>query len=424
MRLIAELDSQPPQVVIQVLIAEVDLNNEEEFGVEIGLQNPVLFRRSVGVTTINSVINGAGFAPGFNFNNPNVPLPNNFAADPSIVGFQSLGNFGTGRVSPNNGIGGFVFSAASDTFNLLIRALKVQGRIDILSRPQITCLDNQQAYLTVGQQIPIFTGTVATVGVAQSNVSQINVGVNMTVVPRINPDNTVIMRVVPEISSVLSQMVPLGNNQFGTSLNYQHLETTVLAADGETVVIGGLISKRDEKHENKIPWVGDLPYVGALFRFRTQNKMKTELLVFMTPHVVRSRLEGDRILAEEARRLDWVLGDAVKIHGRSALEPILPPPPGPRGAGLGDGVPNPGLWPGISCPPSPLPGAPQNAPETHETLPSPRTVPGSQSQAPTGTNALQTAGSWAAQPPADNGSGAPVGSTKEKRGWNLFPGKP
>jgi hypothetical protein len=225
------------------------------------------------------------------------------------------------------------------------------------------------------------------------------------------------MRVVPDVSSLGATATVAG--QTYQSFNTQHIETTVLAADGETVAIGGLITKTDAKNENKIPWVGDLPYIGALFRYRTQNRTKRELLVIMTPHVVRSRMEGEHILAEEARRMDWVLGDVVKVHGTTGLGPILPPPdPGPGGAGL-PGVPDPSLWPGISCPPSPLPGPPAGAPDVQQTLPSPRTVPGPQSQGPPGANtqasswasrpatALQSTGSWAAQPPAKNGSSAP-----------------
>ena len=148
-RLIQELDAEAPQVMIQVLIAEVDLTGNEEFGVEIGLQSPVLFNRSVtpfgsfigpngsvnfanaagglvppGVT-VNSSINPAA-QPGFNFNNPALPLGNNPVVQPGTVGFQGLSSLGVGRVSPTSGVGGFVFSAGSDSFNLLIRALKTQ----------------------------------------------------------------------------------------------------------------------------------------------------------------------------------------------------------------------------------------------------------------------------------------------------------
>ena len=86
------------------------------------------------------------------------------------------------------------------------------------------------------------------------------------------------MRVTPEVSSIISTMVQLGNGVFGTSFNDQVVDTTVLAGDGETVAIGGLIQKSDHKNENKIPWFGDLPYLGSLFRYRTQAKTKTELM--------------------------------------------------------------------------------------------------------------------------------------------------
>jgi general secretion pathway protein D len=386
MRLIQELDAQPAEVVIQVLVAEVDLTNEEEFGVEIGLQSPVLFQRSVGGTTINTAIVPSSSA-GFGFNNPslnpalgaNNPGNNNFAANPGIVGFQGLGNLGVGRASATQGIGGFVFSAASDTFNLLIRALKVQGRLDILSRPQLTIMDNQQGMINVGQLYPLagpttFTGT----GIAQTTPQYVPVGVNLTVVPRINPDGTVIMRVVPEVSSV-GATVALSSTQNATAINQQHVETTVLAADGETVAIGGMIQKRDDKTENKIPWVGDLPYIGALFRYRVQSKTKTELLVILTPHIVRSLEERNRILAEESKRMDWVVGDVVKLHGTSGMAPIFPPPPGVGpGAPLPGGLASPNLCPGISDPSSlfgPLPMAPPPS----EALPTPRIVPAPQS---------------------------------------------
>ena len=132
--------------------ALVDLNNQNEFGVEIGLQSPVLFRRGVTSSTTAS--------PGFQFNTTtlgNVPV-----ADPGVVGYQSLTNLGVGRVSTKSNVGGFVFSASSDSVNVLIRALQVQGRIDILSRPQLMALDNQTAIINIGQDIPIIASSNVT----------------------------------------------------------------------------------------------------------------------------------------------------------------------------------------------------------------------------------------------------------------------
>ena len=319
MRLIMELDVMPPQVVIQVLVAEVDITNSDEFGVEIGLQSPVIFNRGLTVGSDNVTLNNSitqTVNPGFAFNNVALPAGNTSVVNPGVVGFQGLNNLGVGRISPTNGVGGFVFSAASDSFNLLVRALSVQSRLDVLSRPQIMTLDNQIALINVGKEIPIVTGTTVTAtGLVTQNIDRRQVGVILQVTPKIGPDGQIQMRIIPEVSSVDPVPVNLGNGNISTALDIQHLETTVTAYDGETIVLGGLITKANAKTENKIPWLGDLPGVGALFRYRTQNKLKKELLIIMTPHVVRNRADADRILAEESRKMDWVLGDAIKMQG-------------------------------------------------------------------------------------------------------------
>ena len=227
-------------------------------------------------------------------------------------------------MSPTQGVSGFVFQAQSDFFNLLIRALKVQGRIDVLSRPQVTALDNQQARVFVGQNFPIVLGsTVTATGLVSNNITYEPVGVQLVITPRITPDGRVIMRVTPEVSSTAPTNVSLGNGVTATAINQQIVDTTVVSMDGETVALGGLITKRDAKAENKVPWLGDLPYIGAAFRYRTQTKAKTELLVIMTPHIVRTRADADRILAEESKRMDWLLdgrgADAGAVrHGAGA----------------------------------------------------------------------------------------------------------
>ncbi len=180
LRMIANLDTVTPQVVVQVLVAEVTLNGSEEFGIELGLQSPVLFNRGIfpttGVTytsttptTSGLVAQGAtatvpAFAtPGFPFNNPNLPFGNNVLVAPGQVGMQGITNLGTvGRTSASNNVGGFVFQAQSNMVNVLLRALKTQERIDVLSRPQLMAMDNQTALINVGQQIPINAGSTST----------------------------------------------------------------------------------------------------------------------------------------------------------------------------------------------------------------------------------------------------------------------
>jgi type II secretory pathway component GspD/PulD (secretin) len=356
MKLIMEMDAEQPQVAIQCLIGEVFLNGSEEFGMEIGLQSPVLFKRSVypaaginGTSNI-SVINttgGSGLSavsvssanpigyPGYNFTGLNA-MGQNVAVQPGVVGWQGLNSLGTARANAN-GIGGFVFSGASDSVNVLIRALKTQDRLDVLSRPQVTTLDNQQARVFVGQDYPLILGSnVTATGVVSNNISYRPVGIELIVTPKITPDNRVIMRVAPQISKPnpltnvnLGAAGGAGNNNTSTTavaIDQQSVETTVVAMDGETIVLGGIITRRDQKEENKIPWFGDLPVVGSAFRFRSQQKQKQELLVVMTPHIVRNKWDAARILVEEGRRMDWVLGEVAKIHGSHGPNPLFPNP--------------------------------------------------------------------------------------------------
>jgi hypothetical protein len=98
----------------------------------------------------------------------------------------------------------------------------------------------------------------------------------------------------------------------------------VIAQDGETVVLGGLISRRNEKDEAKVPWLGDLPGVGTLFRYRQQKKKKTELLIILTPQVVRCRADADRILNEESGKIDWNVPEVLRQNGPHGMEPVMP----------------------------------------------------------------------------------------------------
>jgi hypothetical protein len=268
-----------------------------------------------------------------------------------------LGNLGVGRVSPTtNGVGGLIFSAQSDSFNLLIRALKAQGRVDVLSRPQVMTLDNQTAAVNIGQDFPIIGNTTLVGGgLAQTDVVRRNVGVLLRVTPRITPDGKVLMRVFPEVSSV-GQTVVLSPTTISQAFNIQQVETTVVAQDGETVVIGGLIQQRDTKTENKVPCLGDLPYIGAAFRYRTQVRQKTELLVVLTPHIVRSQADADRIACEEARRMSWIVDDVRKIHASSGLPaPSLPEVPTPMILPSQPGMPMDGsIIPGMPTAPGPI----------------------------------------------------------------------
>ncbi len=349
-QIIDKIDSQPPQVMIQVTIAEVQLNNTEELGVEFGLQAPVLFQRG-------------GLNPGFNFNTTN-PLPNTGVVGEAITGFQGLQNLNVGRASPTQGAGGFVFSASSDTFTLLMRALKAQGRVDVLSRPQIQVADNQTGYINVGQNFPTPTATTITNGLAQQGIEYRDIGVQLRVTPRVNPDGKVLMRVEPAVSSVQPGTVTVGGIQAAV-FNSQTVQTTVLASDGETIVLGGLISKLETRNQTGIPYMQDIPYVGALFRYRTHTIARREILVIVTPHIVRSEFDHARILAEESAKMKWCLPEIAHAHthGMEVMGPAakgarpVPTNPGPVPSAQGY-VPGPAYF-GTMDPTAITPAYPQ-----------------------------------------------------------------
>ncbi len=351
-RLIERIDAQPPQVVIQVLIASVQLSNDQEFGVEVGLQSPILFARGGLAAPITTGTVTSAASPGFNFNTTGTPLGQSSLNSPGAVGFQSLQNLGVGLQSPSQGVGGFVFQASSQSFQVLVRALQAQSRIDVLSRPQVTVADNQTGYVQVGASYPyLSTSSVTGTGVATQSVAYQPIGVTMRVTPRVNPDGKVLMRVEPQVGSVTAAPISLGNGILAPEFNIQTVQTTVLASDGETIVLGGMISKQDTRSEVGIPFFKDIPYLGALFRYRQQQVIRQELLVIMTPHIIRSEVDQARILAEETARMHSCFPDYARLHGHG-MEVIGPATMGAKV------VPTNQLAPGGGYFPAPAPSGP------------------------------------------------------------------
>jgi len=329
--------------MIQVLIAEVSLNSADEFGIELGLQDTVLFDRSLLgdlLTTVNStttstpagvvtvteeIIQAASNQPGFNFNSTG-PLGNSGSqralANSKATGGQGVSNFAVGRVNNELGFGGLVLSASGRNVSALLRALQESRRLEILSRPQIRSLDNQPAYIQVGQKVPRITGSVVNQNGQTNTVDLENVGLILGVTPRISPDGTVVMEVDAEKSQLGTEIdgIPITVSNDGTIIRSPRIETTtaqttVSAASGETIVLGGLISKSQQQVNRKVPWLGDLPLLGRLFRFDSDIGKRTELVIILTPHVIRSSYDNERIKELELARMSWCAADVYEVHG-------------------------------------------------------------------------------------------------------------
>jgi type II secretion system protein D len=336
LQLVERLDAQPAQVMIQVLIADVELDNNEEFGVELGIQDSVLFDRSIftnifptSATTYNQILS-ATQSPGFAFNDPTAGLPNSGGArslaTAGAVGGQGVTNFSLGRVNPDIGFGGLILSASSENVSVLIRALREKRRIDVLSRPQVMTLDNQPAFIQVGQRVPR-VALVSLTSLGQvSNIDLINVGLILGVTPRISPDGTVVMEIDAERSELGPEAtgIPISVSSTGQVIRSPRIDTTtaqttVSAADGQTIVLGGLITKSRRVQSRRVPVLSDIPVLGLLFRYDLMIAQRTELLIILTPHVVRSEAEANEVKQAEAARMSWCLGDVEAIQGPTGI---------------------------------------------------------------------------------------------------------
>ncbi len=342
-QLVEDLDQQPPQVLIQVLIAEVSLGNAREFGVELGLQDSVLFDRSLLgdlLTTVNTtqtstpsgivtqteeVIQAATNQPGFLFNNE--PLGNSGSTKSlntsSDLGGQALSHFAVGRMNSELGFGGLVLSASSENISVLVRALQESRKMKVLSRPQVRTLDNQPAFIQVGQRVPRIVASNITEGGLQTNSVELeNVGLILGVTPRISPDGTVVMEIDAEKSSLGPEQegIPITVSVDGTvirapSINTTTAQATVSAASGETIILGGLITTSRQSVTRRVPYLADIPLVGDLFRFDSTASRRTELLIILTPHVIRSPVDEQRLKHDEMAKMSWCAADVFALHG-------------------------------------------------------------------------------------------------------------
>lgn len=320
-KLVRELDERPPMVLIQVLIAEVALGTGEEFGAELGIQDSLLFDRSV--VTPATTTAGGSLVPGYNFNNQ--PLGNSSSVDSlstrDNVAGQALSSLGLGRTSNALGFGGLVLSASSDSVSVLIRALQSHRRADVLARPQVMTLNNQPAFVQVGAQVPYITSTQLTQFGTVNSITFQNVGILLGVRPRISPDGLVVMEIDATKSKVgpEEEGIPISISNNGTVLKAPQIEvtlaqTTVSARDGQTVVLGGLITKERDRFERKVPYVADIPLLGSLFRYDQYLEDRRELLIIMTPYIVDSDAEVEQLTAMESERMNWCYADVVNLH--------------------------------------------------------------------------------------------------------------
>ncbi|HWE01356.1 MAG TPA: secretin N-terminal domain-containing protein [Tepidisphaeraceae bacterium] len=242
--IIKELDRPAAQVLIKVLVAEVTHDNSADWGLDFSILN----------------------------------------TRPSGNGQTAANTLGNAAAAMANG--GLVVSVLESNLNLTLHALAIEGKLDVLSRPYILASDNQLATITVGQEVPFITNTQITDTGQQINTIQYqDIGIILNVTPHINPEGLVILDVAPEISQLTGTTVPISAGVAAPIIAKRSAESRVGIKDGETIVIGGLMQDSKTSTISKIPLLGDIPIVGEVFRRTQISKSKTELLIFLTPHV-------------------------------------------------------------------------------------------------------------------------------------------
>jgi len=254
-RVIEQLDKPVPQALIKVLFLEVLLDDEVDVGADI--EN----RRTSGDgngSIIQTMFGAGGFVEG-----------------------------GTATILEHD-------------LSLTLSALSEVTRMEVLSRPSIMARNNQEATITIGSEVPFIRNSQVTDdGRVLNTVEYEDIGIILTVTPHISDDGMVELDVAPEISTLTGETVRISDQVVAPTFAKRSAETHVVVPAGKTVVIGGLMENKDTEIVRKVPLLGDIPGIGGLFRRKTKDKQKTELLIFLTPHVVANAAEAQKLSKDE-----------------------------------------------------------------------------------------------------------------------------
>ena len=284
-----EIDIVPRQVLIDVLIVEVSLGNDIEYGVEWFLKSHM----------------GGSYSSNIALTDPNLGnLPRNTA-------------LGTG-------ISGFAYSLyTGDSLRNLIKLLATTTDVNILSAPNILAVDNKESTIEVVQDVPTLTSstTSTTESTLTQSIQYRSAGILLKVTPSINESRLVSMEITQEVSSLLEKAKVEGID----SPIFQTRKTTtnLVVQDGHTIIIGGLMKTKKEKSRSGIPFLKDLPVLGYLFGWRSYTNEKTELLMTITPYVIQSKEQADALTREfkgRVKSLKQMLGEHKGLAGEKGLE--------------------------------------------------------------------------------------------------------
>jgi general secretion pathway protein D len=290
-KILDEMDVKAPQVALSTVVGQLQLTNNEEFGADYFAK---YHNRFIGTSRNNEV---------FSANDPNIPLPTGSPGG-QILDPANLINFS--RIIRNVGAGTNIYVAAGDAFAAIVHLLESTGRFKTISRPTVFTSNNKKAIIASGTEIPIpvntLTNATTTTNVAAvaSSIEYKKVALQLEVVPLINSEKEISLDILQKLDS-LGGNVDIGGNQI-PQIQTRYIRTNVSAANGSTIVLGGLIEEIKNKNYSGIPYLSRIPYVGALFRSTANSKNRTELIILMRPEVTLTKLDAYRLRQKQEDR--------------------------------------------------------------------------------------------------------------------------
>ncbi len=311
MAIVDKLDIRRAQVLVEAIIVEVIADSVSELGVTWAIEGS-------GTDAPIGVTNFPSFGPGIvQIGAANIGGSGVTGETPSLIG-EGL-SIGVGRIS-DSGV----------SFAAILRALQGDASTNIISTPSILTTDNEEASLTVGQEVPFVSGSFTNTGAAGGAVNPFqtvqreSVGVKLTITPQINEGNSLLLKISQEISSIASS----AQGAVDLVTNERIIETTVIVDDGSIVVLGGLIDDVLRESDQRVPILGSIPILGNLFRSRKTEMVKTNLMVFIRPKILR---DAEQTYAETHQKYNYIRQVQLGSQGEtvalmpSETRPMLPP---------------------------------------------------------------------------------------------------
>jgi general secretion pathway protein D len=312
--LIRQLDVRRQQVLVEAIIVEISDGAARQLGVQLFLSGLSGSNIPFAITNYSNMV-------------PNIGTIAGAIAARELGGSTTTVTTGTGSTTTtttgtgsdlieaaagqlagiNGGLVGLAVRNSNAIFGAIINAVRSDNQSNILSTPSIMTLDNQEAYILVGQEIPITTGEALSPNFDNTfrTVNRQNVGITLEVTPQINSGGSIKLDLRVEVSSIAG---PVSSNFQDLILNKREIQNTITVDDGEIVGIGGLLDDNDRRTLQRVPLLGDIPILGNLFRSRGRARARTNLMVFVRPTVLRTAADAR---AMSARRYDYVRGQQL-----------------------------------------------------------------------------------------------------------------